>query len=350
MGIRVLFEDHAVEHYNTGLTKALGSLGCDVQRFRLHPPLFGLVRTNAELAQLMRLARNYDIVHLNNAFHLDAISLLTLSGRRVIITHHGGGVHAAMAGRDRAFWALRLRGLMTEYMARIPIVTISKFTSSSIMSQVGVSPLVVYHGVEPDWFRRPMEKAEARARLGIPEHRTVVLWVGRGTPYKDPATLLRAAARLRDSNPEILIVMKLWRSRATDLDIESFVKRNGLGDILRLVYDVPYDAVPRLYAMADLFVHTSPFEGFGLVVLEAMASGLPVLVPNVGGPSEFVGEGGVKFRAGADIDLARLVASLSADENERRRLGEAATMVAGRFTWRRAAEAYLRIYEGALRG
>jgi glycosyltransferase involved in cell wall biosynthesis len=349
LGIRVLFEDHAVAHYNTGLTVALEGLGCDVRRFKLHPPLFGLVRTTSELAGVLRLARDYDVVHLNNAFHLDAISLLTLSGKRVVVTHHGGGVHAAMTGRDRALWALRLRSLKAEYIARIPIVTISRFTSSSIRSQVGISPQVVYHGVEPSWFRRPMEKGEARGRFGIPEHRKVVLWVGRGTPYKDPATLLRAAARLRDSNPEVLFVTKLWHSRPTDLDIASFVKDKGLGGTVRLIYDVPYDSVRQLYAAADLFVHTSPFEGFGLVVLEAMASGLPVLVPDVGGPSEFVGAGGVKFPAGDDIDLARLVASLSSDENERRKLGEAANLVASRYTWKRAAEAYLRIYEGTLR-
>lgn len=349
MGIRVLFEDHAVEHYNEGLTAELEALGCEVRRVELRPPLFGIVRANPELVRLLRLSRDYDVVHLNNAFHLDAISLLGASEKRLVITHHGGGVHAGMGGREKAFWTLRLRGLKAEYMARIPIVTISKFASSSIKSQVGVSPLVVYHGVEQGWFSRSTDREGAKLRLGIPEHRTVVVWVGRGTAYKDPATLLRTAVRLRQSNPEILFVMKLWHSRPTDLDIPSFVKRRGLENTVRLVYDVPYESVPELYATADLFVHTSPFEGFGLVVLEAMASGLPVIVPNVGGPSEYVGEGGVKFAAGDDAQLAGMVASLSADENERKRLGRAATTVASRFTWRRAAEAYLRIYDWALR-
>lgn len=349
MGIRVLFEDHAVEHYNEGLTAELESLGCEVRRAELHPPLYGTLRTNPELFRFLRLARDYDVVHMNNAIHLDAISLLAVSGKKVVITHHGGGVHPVMGGRVRAFWTLRLLSLKAEYMARIPIVTISKFSSASIRAQVGVSPVVVYHGVEHGWFGRPTDRQGAKLRLGIPEDRTVVIWVGRGTPYKDPFTLLRTAVRLRESNPDILFVMKLWHNRPTDFDIPSFIKRHKLEDTVKLVYDVPYESVPELYATADLFVHTSPFEGFGLVVLEAMASGLPVVVPNVGGPSEYVGEGGVKFAAGDDLQLAGTVASLAADENERRRLGRAATMVASRFTWRRAAEAYLRIYDWALR-
>ncbi|HXW94213.1 MAG TPA: glycosyltransferase family 4 protein [Nitrososphaerales archaeon] len=349
MGIRVLFEDHAVEHYNEGLTAGLVGLGCEVRRVGLRPPLFGVVRTNQDLARLLRLARDYDIVHLNNAFHLDAISLLTLSGKKIVITHHGGGVHSAMGGKERAFWALRLRSLKAEHIAGIPLATISRFASSSIRSQVGVSPTVVYHGVERGWFSAPQNRGGARLRLGIPEHRTVAVWVGRGTAYKDPATLLRTAIRLRESNPEVFFVMKLWHSRPTDLDINSFVKRHELEDTVRLVYDIPYESVPELYGMADLFVHTSPFEGFGLVVLEAMASGLPAVVANVGGPSEYVGEGGIKFAAGDDAQLAGIVASLSADQDERKRLGKAATMIASRFTWKRAAEAYLQIYERALK-
>lgn len=343
--MRVLFEDHTVEHYNTGLTDALTELGCEVQRFKLGSGLLGFAPSGAELQRLVHMSRSYDVVHLNSAFHSDAMSVLVGLRRKFLITHHGAAMHAAMSGKERSLWAIRLRALKPLSLAGVPIVTVSNFAAASLNSQLKVRPRVIYHGVEPRWFQHTDHKSQARARFGIPEDRVVLLWVGRATQYKDPATLLRAAARLRDTNPELLFLMKLWRTGPLDQDIVSFVKRNNLSRSIQILHDIPLDSIPLLYASADAFVHTSRFEGFGLAVLEAMASGLPVVVADEGGPCEYVGEGGLTFAAGDYVSLSNVISTLSRDNEQRERLAKSCVSVARTFTWRKAAEAYLRAYK-----
>lgn len=343
LGIKVLFEDHPVQHYNVGLTNALSELGCHVQRFRLSYGILGIVRPSFAVLRLARVAREFDVVHVNRAIHLDLIALFLVMRKKLVLTYHGGQSLSTKNHKESFLACLSLLSLKVASRLGARVVTVSNFTASSLRSGIGLRTSVIYHGVDTERFRRRVRKSDARKTFRIPDDKTVVLWVGRVHPRKDPATLLRAAEQLRDSNPELLFVMNI-HVRAASAEAHALVNRAGLASSVRIIYDVPFRSMPDLYAAADIFVSTSRVEGFGLAVIEAMASGLPVIVADSGAPAEFVGEGGVKFRGGDYVDLAEKISALSADDLARRRIGLAAAEVANRFTWREAAEAYLRVY------
>jgi glycosyltransferase involved in cell wall biosynthesis len=103
--------------------------------------------------------------------------------------------------------------------------------------------------------------------------------------------------------------------------------------------------MPEAYASADLLVHTSPREGFGNAVSEAMSSGRAVIVADRGAPPEYVQDGGLVFKSGDCEDLCEKMESLLSDDERRKALGESARRIAcTSLSWHKAAAEYSQLY------
>src|SRR5205823_111461 len=126
-------------------------------------------------------------------------------------------------------------------------------------------------------------------------------------------------------------------------DLRSCIRAD---DSLRFVDET---RVAREYATHDLLVFPSRYEGFGMVFLEAMAAGLPVVATPVGGVVDIVrdGENGVMVPVGDPDALARAVLELWRDPERRARIGAAAHLTARSYAWRDVARQTLRCYEAA---
>jgi glycosyltransferase involved in cell wall biosynthesis len=133
------------------------------------------------------------------------------------------------------------------------------------------------------------------------------LSVGSLTVRKDHATLLRAMAR---TNRGKLVIAGEGPLRAS---LERLSRELGLQDRVTLV-GVQED-IAALMAKADVFVHPSIVEGFGLAVVEAMAAGLPVIASDVPGMRRILGESAVVFRTGDAEALAVCLKRLAEDRN-----------------------------------
>ena len=123
----------------------------------------------------------------------------------------------------------------------------------------------------------PGDQAAARATLGLPQEPLIVLCCAAIRRYHKRIDYLLhefAAARFAP-NHEILLVIA--GGRETDSDEVMEMGRALLGDRVRFIVDLPREQMPALYQAADLFVLTSLFEMFGIVLIEAMAAGLPVI-------------------------------------------------------------------------
>jgi len=106
--------------------------------------------------------------------------------------------------------------------------------------------------------------------------------------------------------------------------------------------------LPDLYRGADLFVFPSTKEGFGLVLVEAMACGLPVVTTALAPMTEVVGEAGLFFRPGDPADLANAIVKAARDPELRSRMrSEGSRRVRERFMWSRVAERSIEIYRRA---
>jgi glycosyltransferase involved in cell wall biosynthesis len=190
----------------------------------------------------------------------------------------------------------------------------------------------------------PSEPTPAAA--GIPSGAPLALAVGRLIEQKDHATLLRAFVLVRERQPEARLAILgsgplegATRALARELGVEDAVSLPGRTS--------PRDWLER----ADVFVHTSRWEGFGIVLLEAMLASLPVVATSVSAVPEVVaqGETGVLAAAGDVAGVAAGLEALLLDPARARELGEAGCRRAREeFSVAAMAERTLRVYEEAL--
>jgi glycosyltransferase involved in cell wall biosynthesis len=141
----------------------------------------------------------------------------------------------------------------------------------------------------------PLSKAEARQQLGLDSKDKVVLYVGRFDPRKGIETLVRAYAELRDRltaqelDPQHLHLLIVGGSDPKEADgaererIAGLVESLGIAEFTTFVGMVGHDRLPYYYTAADVCVIPSHYEPFGLVAIEAMACGTPVVASAVGG-------------------------------------------------------------------
>jgi glycosyltransferase-like protein len=233
------------------------------------------------------------------------------------------------------------------------VLVVSEFWRRALRESHGVEATVVCNGVQAERFLAagPADRAALRARAGA-DGRFLFLTVGGIEPRKGSLHLLEAMAAVKqrlDPAPMLAVVgghsfqdhapyREAALARAADLALEP-------GRDVVVVGTVPDDELPGWYAAADAFVFPSVKEGFGLAVLEAMASGLPVVASDIPVFREFLGGGEALLApAGDAAGLADAMSLVATDASVRHRLAAAGPEVAARFTWEASARQHLDFY------
>jgi glycosyltransferase involved in cell wall biosynthesis len=207
---------------------------------------------------------------------------------------------------------------------------------------------VIRNGIDMTRFSPRVEaRRQVRAELGIPDDAWVVGTVGRLAPEKDQALLVEAMAPLLDQRRHLVIVgdgpeHEALRSRITATWRSEFVHMTGART-----------DVEQLLAAFDVFALPSKSEGLPLVLLEAMATHLPVVASAVGGIPDAIEHGvtGFLFPAGHREDLRLELVRLLSGPMHARGVGHAARRaVARRYSVQRMAEGYATLYENVVAG
>lgn len=191
-------------------------------------------------------------------------------------------------------------------------------------------------GVDVHSFR-PHEQEAARGALGLgPE--PLVLFVGRLEPLKGLDLLVEALPLLAES-AVLLVVGGDEQARDYVSSLQARAAELGVADRLRFVGAVPHDRLPLYYAAADLCAVPSFYESFGLVALEAMACGTPVVASRVGGLPATVrdGENGYLIPWRSPQAFAARMNAIVTDPEGRERMSRNARRTAERFQWARVA-------------
>ncbi|HEV8310691.1 MAG TPA: glycosyltransferase [Methylomirabilota bacterium] len=210
---------------------------------------------------------------------------------------------------------------------------------------------VVPCGVDLDLFR-PSSAEAARARLRLDAER-VLLFVGRLAPIKGLETLLRALAAVKSNGlgrTDLRLVVvggdkeETWNGGPARL--RRLADQLGVGAAVDFRGPQPQDILPDYYAAADLCLMPSLYESFGMVALEAMACGVPVVGSRVGGLTVTVQDGttGLLVPEGDVTALADGITGLLEDEERRRKLGAQAAEWARGFAWPCIARAVIELY------
>jgi len=227
------------------------------------------------------------------------------------------------------------------------LLTVSNFTRDEVMQayRIGSDRIrVIYPGIGEEFHDRHDARVlqAMQDRLGI--RGPYLLFVGLQEPKKNLLRLLRAFAQARSefARPHQLV---LAGAPGPDTDaIRKLIAELNLGDDVKLAGHVARGDLPLLYAAAAAFVFPSLYEGFGIPVLEAMASATPVITSNVASLPEVVGDAGYLVNPLVVDDLAHAMVRLLADSEGTERLVARGLARARYFSWLNMAEQTLQLY------
>lgn len=204
---------------------------------------------------------------------------------------------------------------------------------------------VVPLGVDIERFR-PLDKEDARRELGFKDEK-IILFVGRIEPLKGVDILINAAAMLEsDVECSVLIVGGDDSSKMQVAQLQGLASDLGIEHRVAFAGAVDHEKLPLFYNAADVCVVPSHYESFGLVAVEAMACGVPVVASRVGGLTGTVrdGETGYLIPWLCPEPFAERIEMLLENESLRRNLGEAAREVVTRYRWENVAGRLLDVY------
>ncbi|MDP8922119.1 MAG: glycogen synthase [Chloroflexota bacterium] len=326
-------------------------------------PVFGAFERNIRMAATDIDA---DVVHCHTWYtHFGGISIKLAYGIPLVVTTHSleplrpwkreqlGG------GYDASVWVERTALEMAD-----AIIAVSQGTREDVLRHFEVDSArihVIHNGIDLDLYR-PVAATDALERYGIDKDRPYVLFVGRITRQKGIVHLARAIPEI---DPAAQVVLCAGQPDTPEIaaEMEQAVEeaRRERGDVVWIQEMLPREAVIQLYTHAAVFCCPSVYEPFGIINLEAMACGTPVVASKVGGIPEAVADGEtgilvpVELQGGASFepvdprrfshDLAEALNRLLGDDALRERMGAAGRRrVEEQFSWHVVAERTAALY------
>jgi alpha-1,3-rhamnosyl/mannosyltransferase len=222
------------------------------------------------------------------------------------------------------------------------LLTVSETSRRDSVSALRLGPedaarvRAIPNGVDSAFFAAAEGRAPVRAASDTSPR--TLLYVGRIDPYKNVPLLVEAFAAARSRAPWPLRLVVAGSRDPRYPEAEARARELGIADEVDFAGSIPFAELVAHYRAADLLVHPSRYEGFGLQIAEAFASGLPVLCSDGGATPETAGDAArVVPLAGGAPALADAILALLSDPAELVRLREAGLRRAASFTWDRAA-------------
>jgi glycosyltransferase involved in cell wall biosynthesis len=227
------------------------------------------------------------------------------------------------------------------------VLTVSEHSKRDLMQyhDVASNRITVAYGAANTVYRPRELSEETRTRLkqeyDLPDR--FVLYVGNLEPRKNVAVLFDALSHfVEEERPPLVIIGK---KHLTDDELSAAYERCRFKDDIRFTGYVPDEDLPLLYNMASVFVFPSLYEGFGLPVLEAMQSGVPVVTSDRSSLPEVVGDAGMTVDPRSPEALSNALRELWTDAGVRDRYRTDGRRRAAQFSWERTADRIATVFE-----
>lgn len=293
------------------------------------------------LPRLVRLARcgAFDLLRIHSP------SLGPLGRLYKRITQRPTVAHYHHLEADKRVQMMLSRWVLGQYDL---ITTDSEFCVAQLTATFGVPRhkiVVVYPGIDPKYRPQfPNQMLQQRWEL---TGKIVLLYMGVLIPRKNLRFLLDAFALAWQQQPELVLLVAGDGPQATEL--RCYAKQLGIAAAVRFTGYVDEDAKVDVYNLADIFVFPSLLEGFGMVVAEAMACGVPVVSSNAASLPEVVGDAGLLLSPTNMLAWSEQILRLADDAHSRQQLGEKGRLrIQETFAWPNAARLTLDAYIGVL--
>ena len=272
-------------------------------------------------------------------------SLLPTRVARVVTVHDLVWKHAGETMRPMSRW---LDSILMPEAVRLAdrVITVSGHTAEDLLREMPNARGKVFPIPLGTSFLAPAASRESLTSLGLTE--PYFLFVGTLEPRKNLTRLLEAFARLPDSLRNGAVLAIAGGTGWGGVDVATIAERFGIGDRVRVLGYVDDSQLATLYAHALFLAMPSLYEGFGLPLLEAMSHGTPVLTSNCASMPEVAGDAGMLVDP-CDVDsVAHGLSELLSHDARRNALACLAKPHAASFSWDRAAEDTLRIFDDAI--
>ena len=224
------------------------------------------------------------------------------------------------------------------------IIATSEATKSDIITYFGTNPQkieVVYQTCDPI-FRIPLDKEKkelARKKYNLPEK--YILYLGTIEKRKNALTLIKAYLN-EDFDIPLLIAGKPTEYLS---EINDYVKQNPAGDRIMFRHNIESSDLPALYQSASVFVYPSVFEGFGIPILEALYSGVPVVTSTGSCFAETGGDAALYCNPEDIYQMGKCISTILNDPNVNKTMIAKGLAHAGKFDEVNVASNLMRVYE-----
>jgi glycosyltransferase involved in cell wall biosynthesis len=193
---------------------------------------------------------------------------------------------------------------------------------------------IIPNGVDTECFR-PAQTTSESQKLRL-------ITVGRLSVTKRVEILIEAIDIL---NRQSKVRFKIVGGGQLLQKLKQIVTENNLDNIVELTGRIDSEEMPQIYRQNDVFISASKMEGMSNAMLEAMASGLPIIATRCEGVDELIDENGLVIENANAEEIAKAIKKLIDDPQLRNQMSEAARKQAEKFTWGQIADQYLKIYE-----
>ena len=350
-GAKVVFADEAnpldalqARQFNSGyLTQEqLDFLRGQYPELRYGPSLFDEVLRYAALAPLVALQYPADVIHVHDWLCYPAgIAAKRVTGAPLVAHVHATEFDRTGFGSvNQAVYDVERRGMHEADR----IIAVSEYTKRVIVAHYGISPDkvdVVHNGIDPD-DTAVSSATEAEMKRLKDSGWGVVLFVGRLTLQKGPDYFLNAARKVITHRPNTLFVISGSGDMAKQIIDRS--AELGIGDKVLFTGFLREKELARLYGAADLVVMPSVSEPFGIVPLESLLNGTPVLISKQSGVAEVI-RNALKTDFWDTDEMANKMISVLDNPSLKETLATEGMREARGQVWRKVAQRCMMVYK-----
>lgn len=231
------------------------------------------------------------------------------------------------------------------------IITVSEFSKKEIMKIYGVGDQkikVIYEAPETIFSSIPDENGIETIKKRYDTGERFLLYVGSILNRRPVEILIKAFSRVLKESGELKLVIVGENRTSPKKDFDGLSESLGISNsVIHLDY-VSDTELALLYRAAQIFIYPSLYEGFGLPVLEAMASGTPVIVTNVTSLPEVVGDSGILIDNINENEMAEAIMKFIRDKSLRNVYSQRGKKRAEEFSWHRSARMHLDLFSEGL--
>jgi glycosyltransferase involved in cell wall biosynthesis len=261
--------------------------------------------------------------------------------KKWVVTVHDLFTFKLHYGKEKQELELKVLKLMEKKANKV--IAVSESTRSDLIEMIpGLASrtVVIHEGVDERFFSARISQQTIK-KYGIKE--PYILYVGAGDLHKNLLRLLNVYQRLSEKFPHSLVLAgKITKHHRPVIELS---KKLNLSHRVLFTDTIAEEDLPAIYKGADLFVLPSLYEGFGLVLLEAMACGAPVAASRISSIPEILGDAGDFFDPYSEDDMYDVCRKVLSDSEQRQKMQIMGVKQAREFSWRKMAEETLRIYE-----